>query len=420
MALATTHLDETSPGSLSLPTDGRRLVVVTPTFAPEPLGTPLYATDTVRWLAAAGWDVEVVTSQPFYPHFERYPGFGRGTRRDTVDGVPVRRLPTVVPRGGRTRWRLASDANFLAQGASRAVSGAVTRAHTVLSISPGSPVAPMVGAMATRRGGRHVCLVHDVQSGLASGLGMIHDARLVAAVRAVERRALGLADEVLVLSDQMAGVLGELGVRAPISVLPLWSTVTPPTTLPLTVTDLQFSGNFGRKQGLDQLVPLLQALRARRPSTTVTLRGAGPLRSALQAELDAAGLDIRIEDPVDDVDLPAALRASRVHLVPQLASTGAHVVPSKIVNALAVGGAVLAMSAPGSPVARMSESCDAIRVVAPGDIEGAAAAACALLDGHDDAALRRSATAYAAAHHDRDRLLRRLHDILIGDRATTA
>ena len=422
MALSTTPLVETSLSAVSpaLPRAGARLVVVTPTFAPEPLGTPLYAADTVRWLDAAGWDVEVVTSQPFYPRFERYDGYGRATRRDVVDGVDVRRLPTVVPRGGRTRWRLASDANFLVQGATRASAGAIGRAPTVLSISPGTPVAAMVGASLRRRGGRHVCLVHDVQSGLASGLGMVRDARLVSVIRSVERRALELADEVLVLSEQMADVLAALGVRKPVTVLPLWSTVTPPATTPLTTTDLQFSGNFGRKQGLDQLVPLLLELRRRRPATTVTLRGAGPLRDTLQSELDDAGLDITIQDPVDDADLPAALRASRVHLVPQLAGTGAHVVPSKIVNALAVGGAVLAMSAPGSPVARMASHCDAIRVVEPGDIAGAAAATCELLDGRDPAALRRAAIEYAATHHDRHRLLHQLHDILVGDRPVRA
>jgi glycosyltransferase involved in cell wall biosynthesis len=103
-------------------------------------------------------------------------------------------------------------------------------------------------------------------------------------------------------------------------------------------------------------------------------------------------------------------------VVPQLAATAAHVVPSKIVNALAVGGAVLAMSSADSPIARMAASCDAISVVEPDDVDGAVAAACDLLDGHDMERLRGAARTYAAEHHDRDRLLRRLHDALVGQR----
>ncbi len=412
-----TEVDLADAEAIRLPGRGRRLVVVSPTFAPEPIGTPLYAADTVAWLAAAGWDVEVVTAQPFYPQFERYAGYGRGTRRDRVDGVPVHRMPTIVPRGGRTRWRLASDANFLAQGVSRTGTGVVRRAPTVLSISPGSPVAPIVGAAARQRGGRHVALVHDVQSGLASGLGMVRGNRTIELLRAVERRAIGLADEVVALSDEMAGVLRDLRVGAPITVIPLWSTVAPSSTVPIgPVTDVQFSGNFGRKQGIDQLLALIVALRIARPQTTFTIRGAGPMAAAFQAQLDSAGLGITVEPPVPHAALPAALLASRVHLVPQLASTVTHVVPSKIVNALATGGAVVALTGDDSPVARMATHCDAIRLAAPGDTEAAVAAVCKLLDGHDPRQLRAAAMRYATEHHDRERLLRRLHDLLVGPR----
>jgi colanic acid biosynthesis glycosyl transferase WcaI len=355
----------------------------------------------------------VVVSPTFHPAFQLYPGYGRRTRLDHVRGVPVHRLPTIVPRGGRVRWRLAGDANFLAQGVARAGTGRVPRAATVLSVSPGSPVAPMVGAALTRRGGRHVCLVHDVQSGLAEGLGMVRKGRITDVMRAVERRAIGAADLVLTLSAEMEDVLRRMGVRAPMKVLPLWSTVAAPDGFVGATTDVQFSGNFGRKQGLEQLAALIVRLRRERPATTFTVRGAGPLRDAFQSQLDGAGADVQLEDPVDNAALPAALAASRVHIVSQLATTATHVVPSKIVNALAVGGAVLAFSGSDSPVARMAAQCDAIRVVPPGDTEAAIEAVCDLLDHHDPRQLRASAMAYAAEHHDRETLLHRLHNALL-------
>ena len=422
--MATTEIVETEPSpapSQLFPAAGRRLVVLSPTYAPEPLGTPLYAADTVAWLAAAGWDIEVVTSQPYYPDFVRHPGYGRATRRDRVDGVPVLRLPTIVPRAGRVRWRLAGDANFLAQGAARAAVRGVRRSPTVLSISPGTPVSTMVGAAVRRGDGRHVCIVHDVQSGLAAGLGMIASTRLVGVVRDAERRALDLADHLLALSEEMVGGLRAIGVRTPIGVLPLWSTVPAAVgSPPSAMTDVQFSGNLGRKQGLDQLVGLFTSLRRSRPSTTFTVRGAGPLRDSVQAQLDAAGLGVTIEPPVETAALPGALRASRLHVVPQLATTATHVVPSKIINVLATGGAVLAFASPASPVARMARECPAIRVVEPGDIAGAVTAACELLDTRVLASLRQAAQEYARDHHDRERLLRRLHEVLVGPRALAA
>jgi colanic acid biosynthesis glycosyl transferase WcaI len=394
----------------------RDLVVVSPTYAPEPLGTPLYSADMVRWLAGIGWNVEVVTGQPFYPQFERYPGYGRRTRHDVVDGVPVHRLPTFVPHGGRTRWRMVTDANFLAQGASRAGGRRLPRARTVLSVSPGSPVAPILASTIRRRGGRHVCLVHDVQSGLAVSLGMVKSSRMGEAIREVERRSLDLADQLLTLSPEMADVLRRMGVRTPIAVLPLWSTVEAPTATIGPVTDIQFSGNFGRKQGLWQLLDLMEGLRAVRPQTTFTLRGAGPMLDAFKDLLATKRLDdVEILPPVDTLALPSALSSSRVHIVPQLAATATHVVPSKIVNALAVGGAVLAFCGPDSPVARMADACDAIRVVEPGQTAAAVAAAVDLLDRRDARELRTAAIDYATQRHGRERLLSRLHDVLVAD-----
>ena len=49
------------------------LALVTPTFFPELIGTPHYATDIARWFSGRGWRVQVVTAQPFYPQYARYP-----------------------------------------------------------------------------------------------------------------------------------------------------------------------------------------------------------------------------------------------------------------------------------------------------------------------------------------------------------
>lgn len=93
----------------------RRVRIVTPTFDPEPIGTPLYTGELARWLRSGGWDVNGVTAQPHYPGFRSTRGTGAG-RRDAVDGIPAYRLPTLVSRKGTFAWRAISDANFLGQG----------------------------------------------------------------------------------------------------------------------------------------------------------------------------------------------------------------------------------------------------------------------------------------------------------------
>src|SRR3546814_18314820 len=49
----------------------------------------------------------------------------------------------------------------------------------------------LLGIAATRRGGRHAALVHDIQSGLAGGLGMVRNGLLLRVMRfrSEERRS---------------------------------------------------------------------------------------------------------------------------------------------------------------------------------------------------------------------------------------
>src|SRR3546814_4910081 len=80
----------------------------------------------------------------------------------------------------------------------------------------------LLGIAATRRGGRHVALVHDIQSGLAGGLGMVRNGLLLRVMRFCERLVLNRTDLVVVLTAAMRARMRALGVRVPIEVLPIW------------------------------------------------------------------------------------------------------------------------------------------------------------------------------------------------------
>ena len=91
------------------------VLVLSPTFHPEKVGTPHYATDMVREMSRQGHRPQVVTNQPYYPAFERFEGYVRRTRRDELDGIPLRRLPTIVPPNGSRAGRIVADLNLLLQ-----------------------------------------------------------------------------------------------------------------------------------------------------------------------------------------------------------------------------------------------------------------------------------------------------------------
>lgn len=357
---------------------GRRIRIVTPTFDPEPIGTPLYAGELARWLAASGWEVDVVTGQPHYPRFRRYEGYGRDRRRDTVDGIPVHRLPTLVPRQGTPVWRALCDANFLTQGllARRSLG----RSPLTMAITPGVPFAVPLAKALTTRDGTLLVWVHDLQSGLAQALGA--GPALVRGSTTVERRCLDMADHVLTLSEGMGRRVRALGVTRPLGTFPLWSTLPTCDDVPPTVVaDVQYSGNIGRKQGCEQLLDLAEQLDQRRPGTTLLIRADVHARRNLELEAAARGLaTVVFADLAPRSDLRRALRAARIQVVPQAPGVGDNVLPSKVVNALAAGCRVVAAGEPGSAIAELAEANPDLALTRPGDVQGMAHAVLDLLD----------------------------------------
>lgn len=356
----------------------RRLRIVTPTFFPEPIGTPLYAAELARWLRTTGWDVDVVTNQPHYPRFRRYDGYGRQRRRDSMDGIPVHRLPTLVPRNGTFPWRAMSDANFLAQGLS--ARRRLGRSLLTIAVTPGVPFGIPLARGLTTAGGTVLAWVHDLQSGLAEALGA--PPPVVRASTFMERRCLNLADHVFTLSDGMGRRVLDLGVHRPTSTFPLWPTLSPDDgSWPAPLADVQYSGNIGRKQGCEQLLDMAARLDERRPGTSLLIRGDPYARRALELEASNREIgNVLFADLAPRADLRRALRAARVYVIPQAPGVGDNVLPSKAVNALAAGCLVVAAGEPGSAVADLAEANPTMTLTHPGDVEGLADAVLSLLD----------------------------------------
>jgi len=313
--------------------------------------------------------VDVVTSNPYYPGFKLYAGYDGRWRTEMIDdSVPVRRLRTLVPREGRSSWRAASDINLLVQAAAARLAGRIRPAALTMAISPGTPFVVPAARALTARKGRVICWVHDLQGGLARALGS--PSSLCRAIDATERRLVGSADEVLTLSEGMAGRLRGLGVSKPIDVLPLWSTLPSDDGVPVVRrADVQYSGNLGRKQGCDQLLDLAEQLEGARPGTTMLIRADAVARGPLEAEAASRGIrNVAFEDLAPHGRLRQALQEAAVCIAPQRAGVGNSVVPSKVVNALAAGCRVVAASDPGTELARMAEETELLTITTPGDV----------------------------------------------------
>ncbi|PTS83263.1 glycosyltransferase WbuB [Caulobacter sp. HMWF009] len=368
---------------MSMPDNRERLLLATRHYAPEPTGSAPVLQQLAEWLAGAGYAVETVTVRPSYPEAQIFPGYELGQKDNVVEnGVQVLRLPTTAVGSKGMLARAIPESRFMIDLFLGRLTGAIKPSRLVVSLCPS--ILTVTGALALRsRGGRHVAIVHDIQSGLGAALGLGGAGAIIRVLRKVEAWTLNRVDSVVVLSEDMGRILKEIGVRTPMLVLPPHvdaSSVRPmpkPEGAPPT---LMYSGNLGRKQGLDQLLDMAVELKAMDPSVRIIIRGDGATKDSLIARAQAEGLSNVIFEPlVDRAKVCESMAEGDVHLVPQLPGGQEFAVPSKAFTIMAAGRPFVATAEAGSPLAQLADRSGSFVCVPPGDARAFAQACLDLL-----------------------------------------
>ena len=362
------------------------MLFVTQYYAPEQIGSGPFCTELAEWWALSSGPVTVLTSRPHYPEFTILPSYDPRRQRDEVlEDVVVTRVANWIPRRPTALRRIVSEIHFLLLGLLALASGRVRRSRLVFSLCP-SILSVLLGEIATRRGGKHVAIVHDIQSGLAQGLAMVNNRRFVAALKWCESAILNRADLIVVPTTEMAHQLRGIGVMTSIEVVPIWvdaERISPLARAVGTSPKVLYSGNLGRKQGLGQVIELASELQARRPDIRVTLRGNGNEAAALAAEVSARQLrNVEIAGLVPCDRLNDELASGDIHLVPQDPQAADFAVPSKVFNIMAAGRAFVATARPGSSLWRLKEESRGFICVPPNDGRALTRAVLRLADNH--------------------------------------
>jgi len=394
-----------------------RVLLVAMSYWPEPAGSAPMMADLAASFAAAGSATTVLTARPNYPGQRIYPDYAQG-RRDSgvVDGVRVERFLTIPPKGGGARARFLHEGVLHAAFMAARTSGRAVAHEAVLSLCP-SIFSAAVADRFTAPGGRHVAIVHDIQSGLAGALGL-GGGLAVRALRAVERLALNRADAVVVLSEPMRDVLRELGVTVPIEVIPPHvdtDLIHPLPRLPGRPPTVLYSGAFARKQGLEVVLEMAALLRTRVPAAQVVLRGQEGCEAELRAQAAALKLSNLVFEPLTPKHrLNEGLAEGDVHLVPQRPEGAAFAMPGKAVTIMAAGRPFVCTCDEGSALKRLGTEVGAFLCVPPGDAEAMADAVTMLLDNPAVcAAMGRRGRAWAEDNASRVAVLARYARLLL-------
>lgn len=378
-------------------------------YWPDVAATGQMLADLAEDLAAAGWQVRVVTSQ------SRYAGSGPPLASHEVHrGVTIRRVRSTSSAKGSLLGRLLDYASYLA-GAFTATLGGESPDLVVAMTDP--PVLAALAVLAARlRGAKAVYWVQDVYPDIAAALGVLPRSSLAYKASAIIARwAHRRSDAVIVQGPRMAQALAAAGADpARTRVLANWAdahAIQPVPTEANSFLDehnlrgqfvVLYSGNAGRGHTFDAVLGAMELLRDDAGITFVFI-GGGPQFPYLQNETARRGLTrVRFMNYLPRERLSESLSGAGAALVTESPSVAGLLLPSKTFGILAAARPLLFVGDPDSDVAAVLRAADAGRIVAPTDPDGLAAAIRALRDDPAECArLGANGRRAALAVHDR-------------------
>jgi len=343
-----------------------RLLVLCPHFAPDTAPTGTVMTRIVDELTKLGWEVDVVTSLPWYRRHAIEAGWtGRLRRREGTSWGSITRLHPFPADKANLVARAAAFIGFSAIAAVDAASRR-QRPDVILVMSPPLTLGLSGWAAARRYGAPFVLNLQDVFPSAAVAVGAISNRGLIAAFEAVERFCYERAAVITVLSEELAAGIerrsGERPLTTPVEVIPNFADVDGIEPEPAdndyrARNGLQgkrvvmYAGNVGHSQDFDLMLDAAARL-AGRDDIVFVINGEGVRRPSLEA---ATGhlRNVQFVDfqPIDR--LSETLAAADLHLVLLKPGLSEVSVPSKLYSVMAAGRPVVACVDAGSEIDRV-------------------------------------------------------------------
>ena len=350
-------------------------------YLPDFGSAPVLMDDLAGYLAAAGHEVEVVTTLP-RTRPEAFRGLAYSRRAS--GRLVVKRFwtnATPHPLGRLLAW------NIYTAGAMLNLLSLRKGDVLFLRTPPLQLGVPAFFAKAVR-GARVLVNVQDIHPDLAIESGILTNPAGIRLAKALEKGVYGLADKIAVISDGFARNLRAKGVPGrKLEVLPNWVDTDFLRPLPkdnpvsrrLGLHDkfvVMYSGTVSISSNL-ALERFLEAakLLAGDEEILFVIVGEGLKKDAVQAKAASLGLRNTVFLPFQPYsDLPALLASSDVLLVPLDKDKSRLSVPSKLYTFMAAGRPVLGLTTPDSEVAAVLRDTDCGPAVPPDDAAAVAAA----------------------------------------------
>ena len=354
----------------------KRILLLGLNSSPELIGIGKYTGELVDDLVAAGVDLRVVTTPPYYPEWRVKTGYaGWAYRRDVAAKKVVYRCPLWVPKRVTNLNRLPHLLSFSLSSLPVMLAQTTWKPDLVICVIPTLFSAPVAWLVARLTGAKCWLHIQDFELDAALKLGMLPGGtRLLALAQTLEGWLLARFDRVSAISESMLARAVQKGVLPEKTYLfhnwvdtgqifPLQGANPLRAELGIAASQkvILYHGNLGRKQGLDLL---LNAARRLSDQAELLFLICGEGVERVELEHKARDLpNVRFINLLPVEKLNQLVNLADLHILPQRAGAADTVMPSKLTTMLASGRPVLACAAPGTQLWKLVDQIG--RVVPP-------------------------------------------------------
>ena len=322
-------------------------------YAPEKIGIGKYTGEMAAWLAKRGHEVRVVTAPPYYPSWQVAKDYVSWQyRRETLSDVSILRCPLWVPSQPTALKRIIHLTTFAISSFPVMMKQIIWKPDIVMVIEPPLFCAPQAWLTSRIAGAKSWIHIQDFEVAAFFGLGFASSGFLKKCVKKIEGLLTRRFDVVSSISRTMLHRLTDLHVsKDRIYLFPNWVDTGYIHPSPKE-NDLRsawgfstdqkiilYSGNLGKKQGLDLILDAAEGLISEHPEAVFLIVGDGAAKSSLVADAAKRKLQNVLFKELQPIEiLPILLAMADVHLVIQKRGAADAVMPSKLTGILAVGG----------------------------------------------------------------------------------
>lgn len=323
-------------------------------YSPESIGIGKYTGEMASWFAKNKNEVKVITAPPYYPDWQIRKGFKNKYSDSFEDDVHVIRCPLFVPSNPSTLNRLLHLISFSISSIFPVMQTYSWKPDVVIQVVPTLFCSLQTILIARLTKSKAIIHIQDFEIDAMFGLSMIRTRILQRIAHKFEKFILNRFDFVSTISIGMKKRANKKGVKnRKLILFPNWSEVErfqnigssnflhKKLSLTLDKKIILYSGNIGKKQGLDIVIKAAKAFERTKDFHFVIVGEGSDKANLVNLSQQLSLKNIAFLPLQPYKNLPELLASADCHLVIQKFGAADAVLPSKLTNILAVGGNVV-------------------------------------------------------------------------------